>query len=158
MDQAASILGTPFAVSCAWAFVQINSSGAVMYAKAGGLEGQKQSVPRSELAALIKLLETRPDRDVLSVYVDCKYLISQYSKPKHTCILRDNADLWCAYHDLVQSKQLTVSLHKVSSHCEDADICSGNISWFEYVGSQVAHSFAKEAARLWQYADSENKV
>ena len=71
--------------------------------------------------------------------------------PAETAVLRDNADLWAAYHKTKKQKNLTVEIYKIyKRHCNIDDLVAGRIPLKDYLGNQYADSFARRGADLWE--------
>ena len=102
----------PILRRCGWGFVGLDGL-VPCFGMGGGLPGPRQTVPRSELYAVISLLRRRPENSTTRIGVDCKYIVLGHSRSSETVALRDHADLWEEYHKIRTANNLTVNISKI---------------------------------------------
>ena len=132
----------------------------------GPLGGPKQTVPRAELTAAIRVLDNiSGEPGLVELMSDCAYVVKGFRKVKDSkgnkkTWPKGNRDLWEELVEAMKEKEevgFTVSIDKVKAHADLVDIMVGRISWADFSGNCMADAFAAEAAAMHAVKREENK-
>ena len=114
----------------------------------GALPWEKQTVPRGELAAVVRLLtRTRSGTGIdTRIGIDCKEVINGWEAGSRRCYSSDNTDLWILFWEQVERLQYRVELFKVAAHKKLVDVLKGIISFTDWVGNSVIDNLVGQLA------------
>ena len=115
----------------------------------GPLAGPEQSVPRSELHAVLFVLEATQDKEVW-VVSDSKYVVDLARSRRSKSLQAPNGDLWQRYWTAYDLKGGRVKVSKVKAHCDATDVLNGIVTWQDLAGNSFADTLAEEAAEAHQ--------
>jgi hypothetical protein len=139
--------------SCGWGAVWLRNNPRLeaSFGLCGSLPFPTQTVPLAELFALWQVVRWSPLADLVSIFADASYVVSNFNKGRQHCLSHvSHAFLWGAIFDRVEELSglgVVVVVSKVKAHnegginSENADRTFGNI---------VVDSLADAAAEfLW---------
>jgi len=114
------------------------------------LPGTTQAVPRAELTALLLVAIHVHDAAVIDFFTDSKMTADTYYKGKKRAKFAANADLWVYLFQLIEQKELLVSVYWMPSHT-DTDPKKKKLApaWMKewhVKGNSVADKLADQAA------------
>ena len=136
-----------------WEAGERKSEPEVRRAAWGTLGGKKQTVPRSELQAVVELLaRTKHTEEKVTLWVDCEYVNKGMQKVKRMIrSVSSNADLWeCILKQRSERRSLFVVRRIWRSHVEAEHIVNGCIPRGHAWGNMMADVFAKAGAKMHQ--------
>jgi len=82
------------------------------------LPGEAQTVPRSELTALLLVAINVHDAAIVDFFTDSKIIANTYHKGKHRAKFAANADLWGRLFQLMKHQGLHVSVYWMPNHTD----------------------------------------
>ena len=112
------------------------------------LPGLRQSVPRSELYAILTVLRNVADGDV-EIVTDSKTCADSYSTGKEHCSQSVNADLWCEAWRHVE-RLGRVIVRWVKAHAGEQHLAAGLLTFHDLCGNYCADALANRAAEVAQ--------
>jgi len=121
----------------------------VDYCVFGPLPGSRQTVPRAELYAALRVFSLVPCDHDLEIVSDCSYVVEGFLLGLEGTKGYSNRDLWKQLFHLLDSKGLTVCFTKIKSHLLDKhrEVLIANPSLFSNaVGNSVADVLAERGA------------
>ena len=132
---------------CGWSAVQLDD---LLPAKewkwiAAPLAGMKQTVPRSELMAVIAVAENL-DGDV-ELWSDCKTIVDTINQRKWAAAMcSSNCDLWERLKEAIDKAAWKLTFKWINSHPTEAIQMQTHIPIIAYAGNKRADELAREAA------------
>ncbi len=157
----------PLLRRCGWGWIALSSNLELDFARCAPLGGLPQTVPRSELTALIDCLQFIPKGQDVDITLDAKVVqriaptISQLLRTNcerasaHPALFSVNGDLWVDFLQALQARTGWTAFYWCKSHATSTQIWSGYISKKAFVGNTYADAFAGRAATLHQMDDSD---
>ena len=158
---------------CGWSIAQLQGHSQSQYERGerteepeirraawGTLPGERQTVPRAELQAVIELLErTAETTDKVTLWVDCEYVRSGMQKVKRMAGAgASNQDQWQKVLELRNERRGLFVVRRVwRSHVTGDDIAAGCISRSHATGNTAADELAKEGAAMHEITPEEDK-
>ena len=136
---------------CGWAMVKVNGEGRMLRAAGGALPYPQwgQTVPRSELCALLRLVEGALCGAVINARSDCKAVVLGFAAgPRSEHSGNALAGLWRSVFFASEFKKLNVTVTKVKAHTTEEDVASGLITEVERRANHYVDILAKRAAGL----------
>ena len=137
---------------CAWAIAQIRpgGSGDVLGVLFGALPC-RQTVPRSELWALVQLLERLCPASPATVYLDCLPVFKAYSKGREHCLYNSQmSDMWSQFWALHAERLAPLRLGWVPSHKSAQEACELDLPLDAVAANTAADTAATFAASQCQ--------
>ena len=146
----------PMLRRCGWAWVQLRGI-SQHAAEAGALPGARQSVPRSELFALIRALENPEMRTLpMHLYTDHQNWVRRFEQGKSDASarrrLQSHQDLWMRFWQAYDSRPATakVGMWWVNAHVKSWLDMNPSLPPQAYEGNRLADLLADEAAAVAQ--------
>ena len=131
------------------------------------MPGLKQTVPRAELTAVIKLLQFVDVNQDLEIVTDSKITYrkcraieqrvvhARLGFTSHKSVAEKaavNGDLWLVFESLMQTRNACTSFYWMKANMEDEQIASSRFSVLTIVANGVADKLAGNAAKAVQVA------
>ena len=113
----------------------------------GPLGGDKQTVPRAELQAIITLLQVTAG--TIRVCTDSDYVYIGFNRG-HKHVHNENNDLWIELWEAHHARNGTIFLQWVPSHVAEHDIATSNIPPWCFFNNQVADGLCTAIAEDFQ--------
>ena len=122
----------------------------VLQAVVGALPGPKQTVPRGELMALLRVLQLVDpvEGKVTIVGVDCAYVVDGFEAGQRHTMQGDNVDLWAQFWAEVDRHDSMVHVHKVPAHLKELDVLLGRVHLFDWVGNKLVDEIVSAMAEM----------
>ena len=147
---------------CGWAWVQMQGGLQLSFARFSPLCGAPQTVPRSELSAVIDILFFVPPDVELLIVVDAKYVSNIASSilrhgrsaDQHRALWSDNGDLWSEFVRALRARTAPTEIVWSKSHATALMLWSGFVARQHFVGNAFADSFADLGADRCQLSDA----
>jgi ribonuclease HI len=112
------------------------------------LPGQKQTVPRAELMAILVILQNVEPLQPVDIASDSMLSVALFLKgPRHTMGII-NEDLWCQIWAAVRRRKANTTVRWIKSHSGRKEIDKGLISVEDSKGNEWADKLADRAAEL----------
>jgi hypothetical protein len=117
--------------------------------------GGTQTVPRSELTAIVLLLSLVGNQNI-SIVVDASYIFKGLEKGKRKCLNGCNGDLWGRFWEAFETRggHATTKFIKVKSHSTPQELACGCIEPHHFALNEAADFFAEESAREREPSDA----
>ena len=119
----------------------------------GTLAG-KQTVPRAETFAVLRVLETAPRHQPICIFTDHAGVVRTTSKPVSQWALRANADLWASIQDAYSKRTAYTEFVKVKAHSTKATLDS-SVSFAGVLANAAADALATFGASKSQAPEGE---
>ncbi len=157
----------PLLRRCGWGWIALTDTLELDFARCSPLASLPQTVPRSELSAIIDCLQVIPAAQDADITLDAQVvqrtastiaqlLRSSFDRASsHPALFSDNGDLWVDFLQALQKRTGWTAFHWCKSHATTTQIWSGYVSKRAFVGNTYADAFAGRAAELHQVEDSE---
>ena len=134
---------------CGWAWVQLDPARPfqVGWNRFGALHGDRQTVPRAELVAILDLL-AKTSGDIV-IYTDHLNIVKGFAKGKSWTTRSENSDLWDEFWELSKEGGRRITLLKVPAHLDDPQKireAMESLGPEVIVGNHVADALAGRAA------------
>ena len=115
------------------------------------LPGEAQTNQRSELYALLKVLEREPHR-AIEVRSDSRYVVDGFLRMSRWAGSLDgpvsNGDLWRRIANLISQNPQRVIVTWVKGHARWADVSTGRVNLFDKVGNAEADKLAVAGSNM----------
>lgn len=112
----------------------------------GGLSGTmpgasfEQTVPRSEIMAVIEIIRRTVGREHTHIKSDCKRVVDGFSMGKEWCLANSSlCDLWYDLWYIAEGRR--ISIDKVKAHASPVDVVAGLVAPFDFFGNHVADAW-----------------
>ena len=118
--------------------------------------GSVQTVPRAELFAVLVIV-TNVGGGATTVFTDSQTNANLFARGRQSCSSSENADLWLAIFQLVDSKGIQLDLVWIKGHADQIEVfLRYQVSPKHLLGNLIADTFANMAADECQvlYEDS----
>ena len=128
------------------------------------LPGNCQTVPRSELMAVLTVLQRIEDGPT-EVVTDCKVNVDAYAKGKTHCLDCVHADLWDAVWQILETRDIQLTLRWCKGHAEEPEVMVRyQVPAWDVFGNLCADAMANRGAEkaevsgqdgltvLWHYS------
>ena len=152
---------------CGWSWVLVGPQGDLSFSRYSPLEGPLQTVPRSDLAAVIYTLGHKPCELALEITLDAHteqrnasriHAPDRMDKSKaegYPALFSDDGDLWTDFLQVLQKRSVTTSFVGCKSHATHLRLWSGLISSEACMANTYADAFAEQAAAMHQIFDED---
>ena len=119
---------------------------AVTFGAFGVLPGEKQTVPRAELYAILEIIINLLPNAAVEICSDSKVNIDLYQAGEEQAVKSANSDLWTHMFELICVKSLNVQLRCVKGHATVENSLRYNVSATDAFGNFAADELANRAA------------
>ena len=146
---------------CGCGLARIRSSLDLTYELVWGahfaLPGDKQTVPRAELYAMVVAVENTNPCHELHIFSDSKINVDLYDKGTGGCLNAENSDLWDRMWRAIAGRTAVLRISWVKAHCTIEQLSRGETTEEHFVGNAVADALAAVAAHAAQvpFAEAE---
>ena len=118
----------------------------VLFGAHGPLPGFTQTVPRSELFAVLVVIQKVAVRSIIVIVSDSAVTVDGFRSGRACCMSSPHSDLWEQVFDLIEQRHLGVTLLWVKSHWQLSMQDQYPIHPVDLIGNSAADSLANHAA------------
>ena len=119
----------------------------VEFAAFGVLPGEKQTVPRGELYAILEALVNLMLNAKAAITTDSKVNADLYRDGKTAAVDSTNGDLWSDVFEVIESKNLQIDIVWSKGHPNEEALAKYSISYKQAFGNVVADALAQRGAK-----------